>query len=166
MEDNPMCIQYSPYENSRHATPLVLIHDGGGTIFPYVRLGSLNRDVWAIHDPNWSTSELYEGGLDEMAGVYIDFIKNVGIRGSILLGGWSLGGYISLAIAKKLAGAVSPEFSIAGMLIIDSPLHIPMCKLRPAGPDPDFEHLPELTDFAMSPYYAGMAAIQALSKLS
>lgn len=90
MEDNPMCIQYSPYENSRHATPLVLIHDGGGTIFPYLRLGSLNRDVWAIHDPNWSTSELYEGGLDEMAGIYIDFIKNVGIRGSILLGGKSL----------------------------------------------------------------------------
>lgn len=30
------------------------------------------------------------------------------------------------------------------MLIIDSPLHIPMCKLCHAGPDPDFEDLPEL----------------------
>ncbi|KAG9240675.1 putative polyketide synthase PksR [Calycina marina] len=139
MEYNPICIESSPSEDSSSATPssatpLVLIHDGGGTIFPYIRLGSLNCDVW-----------LCEGGLDAMAGIYVDLIKNAGIRGPVLLGGW---------------------FSIAGLLLIDSPLHIPMCKLPPAGLDPGFGELPELIDFAMSLYCVGTTAIQTLSKLS
>ncbi|KAF3012567.1 hypothetical protein E8E14_002465 [Neopestalotiopsis sp. 37M] len=141
--ENPLQLQYCPAGDTGNDTPLILIHDGGGTIFPYFRLGSLNRDVWAIHDPHFSTSDLWKGGIDEMAEHYMNSIKTAGIRGSVILGGWSLGGYISLAMAKILAGVSSPAFCVTGLLLIDTPFHIPLSKLPPAGPDPEFNDLPD-----------------------
>lgn len=33
---------------------------------------------------------------------------------------------------------------VVGILLIDSPIHIPLCKLPACGPDPDFSDLPEM----------------------
>ncbi|KAK4092788.1 Amt4 [Purpureocillium lilacinum] len=127
---NPIQVQFvPPYKQANPPTPIVLIHDGGGTIFSYFILGSLNRDVWAIYNPKFFDGEAWEGGMDEMARHYIDLIVDAGISGTILLGGWSLGGFLSLTMARILAEDPSKNLSIAGFLIIDSPYHIARSKL-------------------------------------
>ncbi|KAH6613208.1 Alpha/Beta hydrolase protein [Boeremia exigua] len=143
-EDNPLRIQTGSLCSFQRPTPLVLIHDSSGTTFSYFRLGSLNRDVWAIHDPHFDEGTPWKGGFGEIAEHYIKLIETAGIRGSILLGGWSLGGYLALTISHKLTAITNPTFSVAGILLVDSPYHTPMSKLPPHAPDPNFQHLPEL----------------------
>lgn len=84
---NPFKLQSAP---GSQKTPLVLIHDGGGTTFAYFFLGNMKREVWALHNPNYWDSKKWEGGLDEMAKHYIVLIRNAGIRGKIYLGGESI----------------------------------------------------------------------------
>jgi hypothetical protein len=84
---NPHQVQFLSHTEQRRRTPLVLIHDGGGTTFSYFILGNLHRDVWAIHNPKFFTAELWEGGMDEMARHYISLLQKAGISGTIFLGG-------------------------------------------------------------------------------
>ena len=85
---NPSKVQLCPPgKRANPPTPIVLIHDGGGTTFSYFILGPLGREVWAIHDPNYWDSELWEGGMDEMARHYIELILKAGLKGPIYLGG-------------------------------------------------------------------------------
>lgn len=85
---NPSRVQLAPpYKRKSGTPPLVLIHDGGGTTFGYFILGSLNRDVWAIHNPHYWDSGIMDGGMDGMARHYIELIEKAGIRGPIMLGG-------------------------------------------------------------------------------
>jgi thioesterase domain-containing protein len=114
---NPTLIQPGP----KAATPLFLLHDGGGTIFNYFMLGDLNRPVYGIQDPKFGTADQWEGGLEEMARLYISFIRSAVPQGPILLGGWSLGGLTSLEIARILANEVS-AIQVRGVILIDSPL--------------------------------------------
>ena len=87
MDDNPTQVQWAPERQHPPPTPLVLIHDGGGTTFSYHILESLNRDVYAIHNPHLYTAEPWEGGMYEMARHYIQLMQKAGISGPILLGG-------------------------------------------------------------------------------
>lgn len=87
MNQNPVLVQTAPPRQYGYLRPLVLIHDGGGTVFGYFGLGSLGRKVWAIHNPRFATAEPWEGGIEEMADHYIKLMERAGIRGSILLGG-------------------------------------------------------------------------------
>lgn len=89
MDENPIRLQYSFKARNlpTKATPLVLIHDAGGTIYSYLRLGSLQRDVWAIHDPYFETMKPWDGGFEQMAEHYAQLMESAGIRGPILLGG-------------------------------------------------------------------------------
>nr|ATQ39430.1 esterase-like protein [Beauveria felina] len=145
MDDNPLHIQFRPRAaRFPSAAPLVLIHDAGGTIYSYLRLGDLKRDVWAISDPYFEAVKPWDGGFDEMAEHYQQLIENAGIRGPILLGGWSLGAYVSLAIAKRMLHMKPCRFYVTGILMVDSPIQIPTSTLPPCGPDPDFSDLPDL----------------------
>ncbi|RYP76038.1 hypothetical protein DL769_003695 [Monosporascus sp. CRB-8-3] len=51
------------------------------------------------------------------------FFKADRIHGAILLGGWSLGWYLSVAMAHMLAQDRSTDITVAGLLLIDSPYH-------------------------------------------
>lgn len=86
-EPNPAQIQFAAPFRHPIPVPLVLIHDGGGTTFGYFSLKPLSRDVYAIHNPHYSTGEPWEGGMDEMAHHYIDLLEEAGISGKIFLGG-------------------------------------------------------------------------------
>jgi hypothetical protein len=83
---NPSKLQPAPPCLPRK-TPLILIHDGGGTVFGYFFLGSLGREVWALHDPHYWESEPWEGGIDEQAETYLDMMRKAGIQGDVYLGG-------------------------------------------------------------------------------
>ncbi|KYK58089.1 Esterase-like protein [Drechmeria coniospora] len=142
---NPTKVQFVPlHKRANPPTPLVLVHDGGGTIFSYFILDSLHRDVWAIHNPRYFDGGHFEGGMDEMARHYIDLILKAGISGTILLGGWSLGGFLSLAMARMLAEDDSTNLTIAGFLIIDSPYHIARSKLTMATSECEIVGIPDL----------------------
>ncbi|KAK3685293.1 Alpha/Beta hydrolase protein [Podospora appendiculata] len=137
-------VQFAPRNQRTHATPLVLIHDGGGTTFAYFTLETLRRNVWAIHNPRYSSGKAWDGGMDEMARHYIGLMKKAGITGSIIIGGWSLGGYVALVIARMLAADTWSTIKVTGLLLIDSPYLLPGCKLPPGVPPPDLAGIPDL----------------------
>lgn len=120
-ESNPNLIEELP-KSLRHIspqpTPLVLIHDGGGTIYSYYCLGGLSRPVWGIYNPYYGTAESWVGGIPEMAAHYAQLIKAAIPDGDIILGGWSLGGLLSLEVARILAE--DGEINVLGIVMVDS----------------------------------------------
>ncbi|KAL1876831.1 hypothetical protein VTK73DRAFT_9208 [Phialemonium thermophilum] len=109
--------------------PLVLIHDGGGTTFSYHLLGSLGRPVYGIANPNFYSGEAWEGGLPDMARHYARLVRCVIPKGPVILGGWSLGGLVSLQIAHEVlatsnAGTAYDDeddpLRILGIVMIDT----------------------------------------------
>ncbi|PTB36579.1 putative secondary metabolism biosynthetic enzyme, variant 2 [Trichoderma asperellum] len=141
---NPIKVQISPaYKRANPSPPLVLIHDGGGTTFGYFMLGNLYRDVWAIHNPHFFDGGAFEGGLDEMARLYIGYMNDAGIKGDILLGGWSLGGYLSLTVARFLAEDPEAKIRILGIVMMDTPYHTPYNQEEGPTDDPVIENIPE-----------------------
>lgn len=99
-------------------TPLVLIHDGGGTCFSYYCLNPIGRIVYEIHNPHFYSAKPWPGGIPEMARHYVGLMRKAVPRGRILLGGWSLGGLLSLEMARVLAG--DPDFTVVGIAMVDS----------------------------------------------
>lgn len=67
--------------------PLILIHDGGGTIFQYFLLETLGRTVYGIANPWFGIEDEYTGSLKEMAKLYAKLIVEAIPAGEILLGG-------------------------------------------------------------------------------
>ncbi|KAK2009264.1 thioesterase domain-containing protein [Colletotrichum eremochloae] len=133
-------VQPAPPRGETH-TPLFLVHDGGGTSFAYHCLGPLDRAVFGIANPRFHSGVPWDGGLPEMAATYLRMIRTTVTksrdypalaprssppagrggkpRRRILLGGWSLGGMLSLEIARQL-GDEDDDIEIAGLVIIDS----------------------------------------------
>ncbi|KAL6872005.1 alpha/beta-hydrolase [Trichoderma novae-zelandiae] len=141
---NPTKVQITPaYKRANPPPPLVLIHDGGGTTFGYFMLGNLYREVWAIHNPHFFDGGAFEGGLDEMARLYIQCMKDTGIKGNILLGGWSLGGFLSLTVARFLAEDPEATIKVLGIVMMDTPHHIPFSQVDGPTDDPVIGNIPE-----------------------
>lgn len=122
MFENPALIQ-GPREESgpwdRPTAPLVLIHDGGGTTFSYYCLGDLDRDVYGIANPHYQSGEKW-GSIPEMASEYIKYIKSAVPHGDIIIGGWSLGGLVSLEVARQLADEKDRRLNVLGIVMVDS----------------------------------------------
>ena len=70
------------------ATPLFLIHDGGGLASQYKKLGDLDRPVFGIHNPKFTSGGNWEGGIVEMATHYVSLIREqLKTKTECLLGG-------------------------------------------------------------------------------
>ncbi|RKU41920.1 hypothetical protein DL546_001491 [Coniochaeta pulveracea] len=120
MTSNPDYIQYAKPALQPPPTPLVLLHDGGGTTFSYHLLGPLGgRAVYGIHNPHFYHAEqVWTDGLPEMAWHYAQLVKKTIPKGDVILGGWSLGGCTSLEVAKVLAR--DDKLRVVGIIMIDS----------------------------------------------
>ncbi|KAG7139614.1 thioesterase BOA10 like protein [Verticillium longisporum] len=126
---HPLCevVQY-PQHAAPGTTPLILIHDGGGTSFAYHCLDPLRRPVYAIANPHFHSGAPWPGGIREMAELYVamvrrtvdsdDFPDNGAARARVLLGGWSFGGMLALEMARLLEG--DDDIEVAGLLMVDS----------------------------------------------
>lgn len=94
--------------SSAASIPLVLIHDGGGTVFNYWTLGPLHRQMFAISDPAFESGaewKGWEGGLKQMAELYCSQIRREIGKGKILLGGeCSFDSQLSTAAGLHIAG--------------------------------------------------------------
>lgn len=115
--------------------PIVMIHDGGGTCFvgkkqsrygehwltclkAYYCLNPIGRAMYEIHNPHFYSGKPWPGGIPEMARHYVDLMHKMVPRGRILLGGWSLGGLLSLEMARILAD--DPLYTVLGIVMVDS----------------------------------------------
>jgi thioesterase domain-containing protein len=137
MEGNP-CVIQSPSATGNTRTPLVLIHDAGGTVLQYFRLGVLDRPVYGITNPRLDQGGRWDHGLRQMGVVYTHLVRSVIPSGDILLGGmprkllllmiyinssnlclgWSLGGFLALEVASRLKQL--PQYTVRGIILIDS----------------------------------------------
>lgn len=122
-ETNPSVIQ----DGATAPTPLVLIHDGGGTTYSYYLLDDLGRVLLGIANPRFETGPVWEGGLREMATLYASMVAERIGAGRVILGGWSLGGMLALETAHILFEQY-PGTEVAGLVLIDS-----MCPVPPPG---------------------------------
>ncbi|KAH9906007.1 alpha/beta-hydrolase [Xylariomycetidae sp. FL2044] len=104
--------------------PLVLIHDGGGTTFSYHCLDPIHRPLWGIQNERLDQGGYWEDGIPGMAARYIEMVEDAfPDGGEILLGGWSLGGLLSLEMISQLLSRPRPgrpQFRILGLIMIDS----------------------------------------------
>ncbi|POR32025.1 Uncharacterized protein TPAR_07786 [Tolypocladium paradoxum] len=133
-DENPEMMQPEdwarPDSFSGSSTPVFLIHDGGGTTFAYHCLDPLYRFVYGIRNPHFFCGSSFAGGLPEMGRLYAKCIKRAASQANfpakssatgsidVLLGGWSLGGLLSLEVAKVLAD--DRLVRVVGILMIDS----------------------------------------------
>lgn len=76
-----------PEQGPSSTTPLVLIHDGSGTIFHYYMLGPLNRTVYAIAYPYFDDQTMPPGGLYQLATEYVEAIRETIGKGPVIIGG-------------------------------------------------------------------------------
>ncbi|KAI1770979.1 alpha/beta-hydrolase [Hypoxylon cercidicola] len=154
---NPSLIHEGPTRSatsmlSKPRVPLILVHDGGGTAFSYHLLDRINRPVWGIENAKLHDGGWWAGGVPEMAAHYVGLLgKIMPEGGDILLGGWSMGGLLSLEMAHQIAltareakesseggsGASTPKtpiFRVLGMIFIDSIFPLRLAEL--VGPLP------------------------------
>ncbi|KAF2158325.1 hypothetical protein M409DRAFT_38329 [Zasmidium cellare ATCC 36951] len=111
------CIEVSDQDST--ALPLVLVHDGGGTVFQYFLLGPFYRQVYAISSPYFRGGGKPEGGIPQLAKEYARAIQAELGQGNIILGaGWSFGGMLSIEVARLLRQ--SGRIGVQGLLMIDS----------------------------------------------
>ncbi len=70
---------YSP------VTPLILVHDGSGHAACYRHISNINRDLYGINSPDFSSSHV-SSSIIELAAVYAAYIQEK-IDGPVLVGG-------------------------------------------------------------------------------
>ena len=119
----PTTIQAPPSTGS-HKSPMFLIHPGAGFIYEYQHLTSLDRGVYAIHDPkllrpSTDTWPSIEAMASQYADLVLDTVRETHPDVPILLGGYSFGGVVALEIARLLLNSNSP--GVAGLILIDAP---------------------------------------------
>lgn len=99
--------------------PLMLIHDGGGTALAYRLLGDVGHTVLGVHCPG-----LHQGkgiiSIRHAADTYATIARQWLHQYSphhprLLVGGWSLGGNIAIALA-----AAHPDL-VVGVILLDPP---------------------------------------------
>lgn len=84
---HPSSVQLLVKGNDSAARPLVLVHDGGGTVAAYRSLGAIEGDIYAISDPRFNDGLPWDGGIPEMAKVYLGLVKQAVPAREILIGG-------------------------------------------------------------------------------
>ncbi|KAF5317486.1 hypothetical protein D9619_013156 [Psilocybe cf. subviscida] len=110
--------------SNTNLAPLVLIHDGSGLTLSYERLRTLDRRVWTISNPHFSTSTKWPS-LTDMARAYGKLIS-AEIEGHIILGGWSFGGVVADEVATQFP---TRSIVVDGIVLIDAPnpsAHVPL----------------------------------------
>jgi pimeloyl-ACP methyl ester carboxylesterase len=98
---------------------VLLIHDGGGTALAYRLLGNIGRTVLGIHSPGLHERKgiiSIRHAADQYAKLARQWLnQHSPQRPQLLVGGWSLGGTIAIALA-----AAYPDLAV-GVILLDPP---------------------------------------------
>ncbi|KAH7330547.1 thioesterase domain-containing protein [Rhexocercosporidium sp. MPI-PUGE-AT-0058] len=141
-DDNPILIQSHRRRGLSSASaraPLVLFHDGAGTLFNYFLLRPLGTDVFGLADPRATAQRPWDGGIEEMARYYLECMKTAVKPGPVILGGWSFGGLLALQVAHLISYDQGGEFTVAGIILIDTTCPL---ALSYAEPHNEEHHIP------------------------
>jgi pimeloyl-ACP methyl ester carboxylesterase len=138
----PEIVQPAEFAGRAGALPIIFIHDGGGTVWAYHCMDSLRRPVYGIPNPRFHDGGRWEGGIVEMATLYTNMIRRLVVSSEfrrdmnayngippplatavegpvkLLLGGWSLGGALSLEVAHMLRD--DPVIEVVGIVMVDT----------------------------------------------
>jgi thioesterase domain-containing protein len=124
----PQVIRLREAETTPAASALVLVHPVGGSVLPYrdlVPYLAPNRSVYAIQSrPNDERTSLDHASLEALAADYIRQIRYCEPAGSLVLGGYCLGGAVAFEMARQLRGSDNP---VDEVIIIDT-----AARVRPA----------------------------------
>lgn len=101
VEDSLVAINKVGYPN------LFMVHAASGLIFPYLKLKQLKLSLYAIGNPFYGKTNVFES-IAQMAATYNQFIRRIQPSGPYYLGGWSFGGVIALEMAKQLIAINEP----------------------------------------------------------
>jgi hypothetical protein len=80
---NPLLIQ----RGDASRTPLFLLHDAGGTVSNYYKLGNIGRPIYTIYNPWTKSQNRWNGGSMKLVTEYIKLIQSIVSSGDILVGG-------------------------------------------------------------------------------
>ncbi|WP_062434078.1 alpha/beta fold hydrolase [Herbidospora daliensis] len=97
-----------PLGGAGDGPPLFLVHAAGGSVAPYVALAAIlgeDRPVYALEDPGLHEGVTGDRDLAELAGIYLDLVREARPYGPLYLGGWSVGGAVALEMARLDGGA-------------------------------------------------------------
>lgn len=101
-------------------TPLFLIHPIGGSVLCYRDLAAnlaADRPVVGLQARGLIAGQRPWSSIAEMAGMYADAVERVAPSGPLLLGGWSMGGLVSLEVTRVLEGRGR---KVEELLLLDS----------------------------------------------
>jgi hypothetical protein len=70
---------------SSASVPLILVHDGGGTIFPYFAIHDIGRDIYGIALSG--RGKPWENGIADIAEKYTALIRAQTLPSAVILGG-------------------------------------------------------------------------------
>ncbi|RDD80600.1 thioesterase domain-containing protein, partial [Dyella tabacisoli] len=97
-----------PIQTDGDLTPLFLIHPIGGEVqyaFDLARHLDADQPVYALAASGFAVGQAPHTSIAEMAGAYLDAMRQVQASGPYLIAGWSLGGMIAYEIAYQLLAA-------------------------------------------------------------
>ncbi len=113
----------------REATAIVLVHAVGGSVLGYselVRHLAPQAAVYGLEAPGLHGGATPLASVPQLAGHYIDALRERGLTDNLILLGWSMGGAVAYEMAAQLAtdGALPPP-----LVLLDSVL--PSSSARP-----------------------------------
>ncbi|KAI0646070.1 hypothetical protein C8Q79DRAFT_1110792 [Trametes meyenii] len=120
-------LQHAPAD-STGKTPLFLIHDGTGSVASYAQLAPLGCDVFAFENKDFAKclgTPPRDNLVDALASIYFDVLsenffdkEKWCFEGECLIGGWSFGGVVAFALARRL---LETSVRVKGLVLIDAP---------------------------------------------
>ncbi|HEY2510651.1 MAG TPA: thioesterase domain-containing protein, partial [Polyangiaceae bacterium] len=123
LPQNVVCLATA--ERASAAPPVVLVHPVGGNVLCYRDLARLLRPsgaaIYGIQADD-ADDDGAPSSLPAMAERYVQALRGVQPRGPYRLGGWSLGGFVAVEMARVLRAA-GEEVSL--LFVIDSRLPTP-----------------------------------------
>jgi len=107
--------------------PLLLAPPAGGAVMPYAEIAArlpAEQPVWALRiaPPLGRRPWRAELDLAELAAIARELIEARLSPGPVVLAGWSFGGFLSWAVAERLA---RPPWQVLGLIVIDSDATMP-----------------------------------------
>ncbi|MFI2620664.1 amino acid adenylation domain-containing protein [Streptomyces sp. NPDC018584] len=106
-------------ERGAGRVPYFLVHPAGGNVVCYWELAALlDRPVHAFQAPGPATGQEPLDTVAELAGLYVDALREVQPDGPYLLGGWSSGGVIAFEAARLLEEGGE---TVEHLVVMDSP---------------------------------------------
>ncbi len=108
-----------PIRKRGNESKIFFVHALSGVGFEYYSLSPYldKYDLYAINDPTTASGAANFNSIEEMASVYVSFLKTIQKEGAYILGGWSFGGLVAYEMALQL----SKQNEETKVIFIDTP---------------------------------------------